>query len=212
MGANLSVINKVIEVNTNGNVIVTGNTGKIIYSNKIYYAMIDSSGTLLWEYSKAFGQWENYPTDIHVLNSNEYIVTGYFDVSKTVDYNYQFYAYKINNAGDSTNLYVTGGSKQDYCISSVLVANTGNLILVGMEGRGNTFTDLNLSSIKIFTINTSLTSVISDKTYAQLLGCSALSALYNSDGSLSVIGIKYAYDNPNIQQTFFLKIKPDGSF
>jgi hypothetical protein len=212
LGANLSVINKVIEVNTNGNVIVTGNTGKIIYSNKIYYAMIDSSGTLLWEYSKAFGQWENYPTDIHVLNSNEYIVTGYFDVSKTVDYNYQFYAYKINNAGDSTNLYVTGGSKQDYCISSVLVANTGNLILVGMEGRGNTFTDLNLSSIKIFTINTSLTSVISDKTYAQLLGCSALSALYNSDGSLSVIGIKYAYDNPNIQQTFFLKIKPDGSF
>jgi len=175
--------------------------------------MIDSSGTLLWEKSKAFGRWENYPTDVHVLNSNEYMITGYYDVSQTQDYNYQFYAYKIDNAGDVVNnLYAAGGSKQDYCISSTVVPGTGDLIMVGMEGRSNTTTDLNLSSIKIVTVNSSLSSVISDKTYAQLLECSALNAIYNSDGSLSVIGRKYAYGNSNIEQTFFLKIKPDGSF
>jgi len=174
--------------------------------------MIDSSGALLWQKYKAFGIWENYPTDIHILNANECIITGYYDISTTVDYNYQFYAYKINNVGDSIQLFVNGGSKQDYCISSTLVSANNNLILVGMEGRGSSFTDLNLSTIKIVTINTSSMTLITDNTYAQLLECAGLCAIYNSDASLSVIGRKYAYSNPNIQQTFFLKIKPDGSF
>jgi hypothetical protein len=212
LSTNFSVINKAIEVSANGNIIITGNTGKVVYSNKIYYAMIDSSGALLWQQYKAFGRWENYPTDIHILNSNEYIITGYYDISTTIDYNYQFYAYKINNVGDSIQLYVNGGSKQDYCISSTLVSANNNLILVGMEGRGSSFTDLNLSTIKIVTINASSMTLITDNTYAQLLECAGLCAIYNSDGSLSVIGKKYAYSNPNIQQTFFLKIKPDGSF
>jgi len=212
LSTNFSVISKLMEVNSNGDIIVIGNTGKVNFATKIYYAMIDSSGTLLWEKYKGFGKWENYPTDVHAINSNEYVITGYYDVSTTSDYNYQFYAYKINNAGDSTNLYVAGGSKQDYCISSTLVPGSNDLIMVGMEGRSNKTTDLNLSSIKIVTVNSSLSSVITDKTYAQLLECSALSAIYNSDGSLSVIGRKYAYNNTNIEQTFFLKIKPDGSF
>jgi hypothetical protein len=212
LSANFSVISKLVEVSADGNIIVTGNTGKINGQNKIYYAMIDSSGTLLWEKYRTFVKWENYITDVSILTSDEYIVTGYYDISTSTDYNYQFYASKINSNGDLTNLYTVGGSKQDYCVSSTVVPGTGDLIMVGMEGRGNTFNDLNLASIKIVRVNSTLSSVISDNTYAQLLKCSALSAIYNSDGSLSVIGRKYAYGNSNIEQTFFMKIKPDGSF
>jgi hypothetical protein len=212
LNTNLSVVNKAIEITADGNFIVTGNTGKVNFSTKIYYAMIDSSGTLIWEKYKAFGKWENYPTNIQKISSTEYIITGYYDISTTVDYNYQFYAYKINSTGDYVNLFNAGASKQDYCISSTYVQSNDNLIMVGMEGRGRDFNDLNLSSIKILTINSSLSSVVSDKTYAQLQQCAGLCAIYNSDGSLSLIGKKYAYDNQNIQQTFFLKIKPDGSF
>lgn len=213
--SNLAAVNKIIEVNANGDVILIGQTALIdvnqYHQPLNYYAKIDSSGALLWQNQKAFGNWQNYPTDIHMLNSNEYVITGYCDISTSFDYNYQFFAYKINDLGDSTNLYITGGPKQDFCLASIVDPTTNNITMIGMEGRGSTFNDLNLSSIKIVTINSSLTSVITDKTYAQTQACGAMNAIYNSDGSLSVIGRKYAYGNPNITQTFFMKIKPDGS-
>ena len=195
-------INKVIEMNTNGDVllIAAGN----------YYAKIDSSGVLLWEQQKPIGIYENSPTDVHKLNSNEYVITGYYDASLDALYNYQFFSYKINSLGDSLSSLIYGGSKQDFCLSSTIDPNN-NLVMVGMEGRWVNSSSLNLSSIRILTVNPSLSTISSDKTYADRQDCSALSVIYNSDGSLSMVGQKLAFGNQNSKHTFFLKINPDGS-
>jgi hypothetical protein len=200
----VSAINKMMEINTNGDIII------IADAYKAYYAKMDSSGTLLWEKSKVIGKWLDEPTDIHKLNNNEYIITGYYDAAPDYNYNYQFFAYKINGLGDSLGYIATGGSKQDICLSSALDQNN-NITLVGMEGRDINDNYLNFSSVRAVTFNPFLTSVIRDKTYAQIQDCAGMSGVYNSDGSFSIIGKKLAYGNPAIKHTFFMKTKPDGS-
>lgn len=216
INSDIFVINKLKEVSSDGNILLIGNTEKSGGKNNITYAMIDSAGALHWDHNNTFGIWENYPTDIQQINSQEYIITGYFDQGGDVDFDFQFFAFKINSLGNSIGLLKTGGSKQDYCLSSIYTPSNGNLIMVGMEGRGQNYNDLNLSNIKIVTINPSPTSssnsIISDRSYAKLQSCSAMCAIYNTDGSMSVIGRKNAFENKNLQNTFFLKIKPDGSF
>ncbi len=207
-----SIVNKLKEVSSDGNIVLIGNTDKSGGKSTITYAMIDSSGALLWDHNKTFGIWENYPTDIQKINEQEYIITGYFDQGGNVDFDFQYFAFKIDNYGSDMDLFMTGGSKQDYCLSSIYVPGNGNLIMIGMEGRGQNYKDLNLSNIKIVTLNSSFSSVISDRSYAKLQSCSGMCAIYNSDGSMSVIGRKNAFENKNLQNTFFLKIKPDGSF
>jgi hypothetical protein len=209
---NIAHIDKAITSASGNNIILIGNTGKIGGKNAMSFVKIDTSGTLVWENKKTFGIWENYATEIHRIDDNNYLITGYFDKSTTLDYNYQFCAYKMNGMGDSLNLYVTGATKQDYCTSSIYLPSEDNLIMLGMEGRGRNTQDLNLANIKILTLNASLSSVVSDYTYAQLQACQAMSAIKNEDGSLSVIGKKYAYGNANIVHSFFMKIKPDGTF
>ena len=208
---NLTHIQKTVKTSNEEEIILAGYTGRIGGKNAMCFIKIDSSGTLLWENKKAFGIWENYPTDIHRINDNSFLITGYYDQSSTLDYNYQFCAYKISGMGDSVQLLTNGASKQDYCMSSIYLPLQDKLIMVGMEGRGRTSQDLNLASIKILTANTSLSAIISDELHAQVQACQALSAIQNNDGSLSIIGKKYAYENPNIVHTFFIKIKPEGS-
>jgi hypothetical protein len=209
---NLSQVYKAIVTPSNNEIIIVGNSGKVSNKNGMCFIKIDTDGNLIWQYKKAFGVWENYANDIQIIGNDNYIITGYYDKSTTVDYNYQFYALNINGDGDSLKLFTNGASKQDYCISSVYSPTQDNLIMVGMEGRGRNTEDLSLANIKILTVNTSLTSVVSDNLYAHVQACQAMGAIKNTDGSLSIIGKKYAYDNKNIVHAFFMKIKPDGTF
>lgn len=212
LNSGISIIKKIKEVSTDGNIVLIGNTERSGGKNQITYAMIDSAGQWQWDRNKTFGIWENYPTDIQKINEQEYIITGYFDQGGNVDFDFQFFALKINNLGDFTGLFTRGGSKQDYCLSSVYVPSKGDLMMIGMEGRGQNYNDLNLSNIKIVSLHSSFSSVVTDRSYAKLQSCAAISAIYNSDGSMSVIGKKNAFENKNLQNVFFLKIKPDGSF
>lgn len=212
LNSEISTIKKLKEVSTNGDILLIGNTERIGGKTQITYAMINSSGLLQWDHNKTFGIWENYPTDIQKINDQEYVITGYFDQGGDVDFDFQFFAMKINNLGDSTNLFMTGGSKQDYCLSSVYVPSKGDLVMIGMEGRGQNYNDLNLSNLKIVSLHSSFSSVVSDRSYAKLQSCAGMCAIYNNDGSMSVIGKKNAFENKNLQNVFFLKIKPDGSF
>lgn len=212
LSSGIAVINKLKEVSSDGKIVLIGNTERSGGKNSITYAMIDSGGNLLWDHNKTFGIWENYPTDIQKINAQEYIITGYFDQGGDVDFDFQYFAFKINNSGDDVVLFKTGGSKQDYCLSSIYVPSNGNLIMVGMEGRGQNYNDLNLSNIKIVSLHSSFSSAVTERSYAKLQSCAGVCAIYNSDGSLSVIGKKNAFENQNLQNTFFLKIKPDGSF
>lgn len=212
LNTSVSIINKLKEVSSDGNIVLIGNTEKVGGKNDITYAMVDSSGTLIWDKQKTFGIWENYPTDIQKINAQEYIITGYFDQGGDVDFDFQFFAFKIDNLGDPIALYKAGGSKQDYCLSSIYVPSNGNLMMIGMEGRGQNYNDLNLSNIKIVSLHSSFSSAVTDRSYAKLQSCAGMCAIYNNDGSLSVIGKKNAFENKNLQNAFFLKIKPDGSF
>lgn len=212
LNSEISIIKKIKEVSPDGNVVLIGNTDRVLGKNKITYAMVDSNGFLQWDYNKTFGIWENYPTDIQKINDQEYIITGYFDQGGNVDFDFQFFALKIDDGGGYVNLFTTGGSKQDYCLSSVYVPSSGDLMMIGMEGRGQNYNDLNLSNMKIVNLHSSFSSVVTDRSYAKLQSCAAMSAIYNSDGSMSVIGKKNAFENKNLQNVFFLKIKPDGSF
>lgn len=212
LNSDIATIKKLKEVTTNGDILLIGNTERIGGKTQITYAMINSSGFLQWDYNKTFGIWENYPTDIQKINDQEYIITGYFDQGGNVDFDFQFFALKIDNGGGYLDLFMTGGSKQDYCLSSVYVPSKGDLLMIGMEGRGQNYNDLNLSNMKIVSLHSSFSSVVTDRSYAKLQSCAAMSAIYNSDGSMSVIGKKNAFENKNLQNVFFLKIKPDGSF